>query len=251
MTAHLRQRLQQGELALGTILSLNSPDVAEILSKTGFDWLFIDGEHGTFDPSELQAILQAAGGNIECVFRIPALEEVHIKKALDVGANGLIAPQVNTAEQAQKLVQWSRYPPEGTRGLGFARAQGYGFAVNEYLGSANETITLIAQAESAEAVKNIEAIAQVQGLDAVLVGPYDLSSSLGRPGEVTHPEVQEAIQRVASACKEANMPVGIFGMTANAVQPYIEQGFRLIVVGVDTVLLGNAARQLLQQLREA
>ena len=251
MTTHLRKKLQQGDLVLGTILSLNSPDVAEILSKTGFDWFFIDGEHGTFDTRELQAILQAAGGNIECVFRIPALEEVHIKKALDVGANGLIVPQVNSAGQAQKLVQWSRYPPEGARGLGFARAQGYGFAVNEYLGSANETITLIAQAESAEAVKNIEAIVQVQGLDAVLVGPYDLSSSLGLPGEVTHPEVQEAIRRVARVCKEANMPVGIFGMTAEAVCPYIEQGFRLIVVGVDTVLLGNATRQLLQQLKEA
>jgi 2-dehydro-3-deoxyglucarate aldolase len=122
--------------------------------------------------------------------------------------------------------------------------------VNEYLQSANETITLIVQAESAEAVKNIEAIVQVGGLDAVLVGPYDLSSSLGRPGEVTHPQVQEAIKRVASVCKEAKMPVGIFGMTAQAVQPYIEQGFRLIVVGVDTVLLGNATRQLLQQLKE-
>jgi len=99
-------------------------------------------------------------------------------------------------------------------------------------------------------VKNIEAIVQVPGLDAVLVGPYDLSSSLGWPGEVTHPEVQEAIRRVASVCKESKMPVGIFGMTAEAVQPYIEQGFRLIVVGVDTVLLGNAARQLLQQLRD-
>lgn len=250
MPTNLRKRLNQGELALGTILSLNSPDVAEILSKTGFDWLFIDGEHGTFDTHELQAILQAASENIECVFRIPALDEVHIKKTLDVGANGLIVPQVNTAEQAWNLVQWSRYPPEGARGLGFARAQGYGFEVNEYLQTANETITLIVQAESAEAVKNIEAIVQVQGLDAVLVGPYDLSSSLGRPGEVTHPAVQEAIRRVASVCKEANMPVGIFGMTAEAVRPYIEQGFRLIVVGVDTVLLGNASRQLLQQLRE-
>jgi 2-keto-3-deoxy-L-rhamnonate aldolase RhmA len=250
MPTNLRKRLQSGKLALGTILSLNSPDVAEVLSKTGFDWLFIDGEHGTFDTRELQAILQAAGENIECVFRIPALDEVHIKKALDVGSNGLIVPQVNTAEQAQNLVKWSRYPPEGARGLGFARAQGYGFEVNEYLQSANETITLIVQAESAEAVKNIEAIVQVGGLDAVLVGPYDLSSSLGRPGEVTHPQVQEAIKRVASVCKEAKMPVGIFGMTAQAVQPYIEQGFRLIVVGVDTVLLGNATRQLLQQLKE-
>jgi 2-dehydro-3-deoxyglucarate aldolase len=250
MPTNLRKRLKSGGLVLGTILSLNSPDVAEILSKTGFDWLFIDGEHGTFDTYELQAILQAAGDNIECIFRIPALNEVHVKKALDVGADGLIVPQVNTAEQAQSLVRWSRYPPEGTRGLGFARAQGYGFEMGEYLNTANETITLIAQAESAEAVNNIESIVQVSGLDAVLIGPYDLSSSLGRPGEVTHPEVQEAIRQVSSVCKSAGMPVGIFGMTAEAVQPYIEQGFKLIVVGVDTVLLGNEARQLLGKLKE-
>jgi 2-keto-3-deoxy-L-rhamnonate aldolase RhmA len=249
MPTNLRNRLKQGELALGTILSLNSPDVAEILSNVGFDWLFIDGEHGTFDTHELQAILQAAGGNVECIFRIPALDEVHIKKALDVGANGLIVPQLNSAEQARNLVRWSRYPPEGARGLGFARAQGYGFEVDEYLKSANETITLIVQAESAEAVENIDAILQVEGLDAVLVGPYDLSSSLGHPGEVAHPEVQEAIRRVANACQAAGMPVGIFGLTAEAVRPYIQQGFRLIVVGVDTVLLGNAARQLLRKLK--
>jgi len=249
MPTNLRKRLKQGELVLGTILSLNSPDVAEILSKVGFDWLFIDGEHGTFDTYELQAILQAAGDEIECIFRIPALDEVHIKKALDVGASGLVVPQLNTAEQARNLVRWSRYPPEGARGLGFARAQGYGFEVDKYLREANESITLIVQAESAEAVENIEAILQVKGLDAVLVGPYDLSSSLGHPGEVTHPEVQEAIRRVASACQEAGMPVGIFGLTAEAVRPYIEQGFKLIVVGVDTVLLGNSARQLLQQLK--
>ena len=251
MPATLRKRLRQGELVLGTILSLNSPDAAEILSGIGFDWIFIDAEHSTLDPHHLQAIFQAVGDATPCVVRLPALDEIMVKKTLDAGAAGLIVPQVNNAEEVAQLIKWGRYHPAGSRGLGFGRAQGYGLKVNEYLEAANESILLSVQAESAEAVKNIEAIVQVEGLDAVLVGPYDLSASLSLPGQVDHPDVKAAIQHVADVCQGAGMPVGIFGLTAEAVQPYIDQGFRFIVCGVDTVLLGGAARQLLHQLREA
>ena len=134
--------------------------------------------------------------------------------------------------------------------MGFGRAQGYGLKVGEYLETANESILLSVQAESAEAVKNIEAIVQVDGLDAVLVGPYDLSARMGLPGQINHPDVQSAIHHVAEVCKAAEIPIGIFGLTAEAVRPYIEQGFRFIVAGVDTVMLGNSARQLLDQLRD-
>lgn len=250
MNLGLRQRLLEGDLVLGTILSLNSPDVAEILSRIGFDWLFIDAEHSTLDPHDLKALFQAAGDSLPCVVRIPALEEIVVKKTLDAGAAGLLVPQVNNAGQVEQLVKWGRYYPTGSRGLGFGRAQGYGLKVSEYLGTANENILLSVQAESAEAVKNIESIVRVPGLDAVLVGPYDLSASMGLPGQVNHPDVQAAIQRVARACFAARMPVGIFGMTAEAVQPYMAQGFRFIVCGVDTVMLGNAARKLLQDLRD-
>jgi 2-dehydro-3-deoxyglucarate aldolase len=249
MTFELRERLRQGELVLGTILSLNSPDVAEILSQIGFDWLFIDAEHSTLDPHHLQAIFQATGDSIPCVVRIPALDEIVVKKTLDAGAAGVLVPQVHNAEQAEQLVRWGRYYPAGSRGLGFGRAQGYGLKVGEYLETANEDIVLSVQAESAEAVKNIEAIVKVEGLDAVLVGPYDLSASMGLPGQINHPDVKTAIQRVADVCKGAGMPVGIFGLTAEAVQPYIDLGFRFIVAGVDTVMLGNAAGNLLKQLR--
>ena len=205
----------------------------------------------TLDPHHLQAIFQAVGDATPCVVRLPALDEIMVKKTLDAGAAGLIVPQVNNAEEVAQLIKWGRYHPAGSRGLGFGRAQGYGLKVNEYLEAANESILLSVQAESAEAVKNIEAIVQVEGLDAVLVGPYDLSASLSLPGQVDHPDVKAAIQHVADVCQGAGMPVGIFGLTAEAVQPYIDQGFRFIVCGVDTVLLGGAARQLLHQLREA
>lgn len=250
MNLTLRKRLLQGDLALGTILSLNSPDVAEILSRTGFDWLFIDAEHSTLDPHDLKALFQAIGDTLPCVVRLPALDEIAVKKTLDAGAAGLLVPQVHHAGQVEQLVAWGRYYPAGARGLGFGRAQGYGLNVGPYLERANQDVLLSVQAESAQAVQNIEAIVRVPGLDAVLVGPYDLSASLGLPGQVDHPQVQAAIQRVARACFKAGMPVGIFGMTAAAVRPYIEQGFRWIVCGVDTVLLGNAARQLREDLRD-
>jgi 2-keto-3-deoxy-L-rhamnonate aldolase RhmA len=249
MPSNLRKRLQQNELVLGTILSLNSPDVAEIMSQIGFDWLFIDAEHSTLDPYHLQAIFQATGDSIPCVVRIPLLDEIVVKKTLDAGAAGLLVPQVHTAGQAEQLVKWGRYYPEGSRGLGFGRAQGYGLKVGEYLETANENILLSVQAESAEAVKNIKDIVTVKGLDAVLIGPYDLSASMGLPGQIDHPDVQAAIQHVADVCQETGMPIGIFGMTAEAVKPYIEKGFRFIVAGVDTVMLGNTAQQLLDQLR--
>lgn len=250
MPTNLRKRLQAGELLLGTILSLNSPDVAEILSGIGFDWLFIDAEHSTLNPHNLQAIFQAVGDSVPCVVRIPALDEIVVKKILDAGAVGLLVPQVHNAGQVEQLVRWGRYYPEGSRGLGFGRAQGYGLKVSEYLETANKNILLSVQAESVEAVKNIEAIVRVKGLDAVLVGPYDLSASMGLPGQIDHPDVQSAIQHVAKVCFEAGMPIGIFGMTAEAVKPFIKQGFRFIVSGVDTVMLGNAARELLRQLRD-
>lgn len=250
MQNNLRKKLQNGELVLGTILSLNSPDVAEILSGIGFDWIFIDAEHSTLDPQNLKALFQAVGESTPCVVRIPALDEIVVKKTLDAGAAGLLVPQVRNAGQVEQLVTWGRYYPEGSRGLGFGRAQGYGLKVGEYLETANENILLSVQAERAEAVKNIEDIVQVDGLDAVLVGPYDLSASMGLPGQIDHPDVQAAIQHVADVCKKAKMPIGIFGMNADAVLSYIEQGFRFIVSGVDTVMLGNAASELLKQLRD-
>jgi 2-keto-3-deoxy-L-rhamnonate aldolase RhmA len=189
MPTNLRKRLQGGELVLGIILSLNSPAVAEILSGIGFDWIFIDAEHSTLDPHDIEALLQAVGASTPCVVRLPALDEIAVKKALDAGAAGLIVPQVNNAEQVEQLVRWGRYPPEGSRGLGFGRAEGYGLKVGEYLGRANESILLAVQAESAEAVKNIASIVQAQGLDAVLIGPYDLSASMGLPGQIDHPDV--------------------------------------------------------------
>lgn len=249
MSNTFRAKLRSGKKLLGTMVTLPTAATAEILADLGFDWLFVDGEHGPLETAEILGILQAVGNRAACIVRVPSADEVSIKKVLDLGAAGVIAPQVNTAEQAADVARYARYAPIGSRGVGLARAHGYGMRFQEYVESANEQVAVIVQAEHIQAVENIESIVEVEGVDAVLLGPYDLSASLGKMGRIDDSEVTGAIDRVMQACRAANMPLGIFGVTADAVRPYIENGCTLIVAGVDTLLLGNAAKALLAELR--
>jgi 2-keto-3-deoxy-L-rhamnonate aldolase RhmA len=250
MANEFRARLKRREVLLGTMVTLASPASAEVLAALGFDWLFVDAEHGPLETRELTGILQAVGDKAACIVRVPEAAEVPNKKVLDLGAHGIIVPQVNSAEQAANVVKWARYAPEGTRGVGLARAHGYGLRFREYLGAANRETAVIVQAEHVRAVENIDAIVRVPGVDAVLLGPYDLSASLGKMGEIDHPEVVAAIGRVMDACNAAGMPLGYFGVTAAAVRPYIARGYTLIVAGVDTLFLANGAKTLLEELRK-
>jgi len=243
-----KSRLAGGEKLLGSMITLPCPAVAEMLVELGYQWLFVDGEHGPLETAEVLAILQAVGDRVPCIVRVPAAAEVPIKKMLDLGAAGIIAPQVNTAQQAADVVAWSLYAPEGRRGVGLARAHGYGLKFQEYVESANQEVTVIVQAEHAEAVENIEQIAQVPGIDAVLLGPYDLAASLGKMGQVDDPEVTGAIDRITAACQAAGIPLGIFGVTADAIRPYADKGYNLLVAGTDTIFLASAARKMFEDL---
>jgi 2-keto-3-deoxy-L-rhamnonate aldolase RhmA len=244
-----KSRLAAGEMLLGSMVTLPSPAAAEILVEIGYQWLFVDGEHGPLETAEVLAILHAVGDRVPCIVRVPAAAEVPIKKMLDLGAAGIIAPQVNTAQQAADVVAWSRYAPQGRRGVGLARAHGYGMKFQEYVESANQEISVIVQAEHAEAVENIEQIVQVEGIDAVLLGPYDLAASLGKMGQVDDPEVTGAIDRITAACQAAGIPLGIFGVSADAIRPYMEKGYNLVVAGTDTIFLASAAGRMLSELQ--
>jgi 2-dehydro-3-deoxyglucarate aldolase len=244
-----RARLRRRERLLGTMVTLPCAAAAEVLAAAGYDWLFLDAEHGALETRELAGILRAVDRAVPCIVRIAAGDEVPIKKALDLGAAGLIVPQVASAQQAADVVRYARYSPLGARGVGVARAHGYGFAFAEYVATANERTALIVQVEHIHAVEQIDAIVQVAGIDAVLLGPYDLSASLGKLGRVDDDEVVTAIDRVTEACRRVGMPLGIFGLSAEAVAPYAERGCTLLVAGVDTLFLGHGARRTLADLR--
>lgn len=249
MVHRFRKRLHDGELLVGAMMALASSDVAEILVEAGFDWLFIDWEHAAYSVRDIQTILQGAGKDTPGLVRLPAGDEILIKRALDTGAAGIIAPMINTADHARDIVRFSRYAPIGTRGVGLARAHRYGLAFQEYMQTANDDVVVVVMAEHADAVENIEAIAAVPGIDAVFVGPYDLSASLGVTGQVDHIDVVQAIDHVTKTCRKANIPLGIFGISPDGVRPYIEKGYTLIVSGADILFLGQAAKAVVAELR--
>lgn len=239
-----RERLKSGQKLIGTMVTLPTAATAEILADAGFDWLFIDAEHGPLETGDILSILQAVGHRVPCIVRVPECSEAWIKRVLDLGAHGVIVPQTNTPEMVAEVVQHARYAPEGSRGVGLARAHGYGFEFDEYVKTANEKVAVIVQAEHKLAVENIEGISHQEGVDAVLLGPYDMSASYGKMGQINDPEITDAISQVISTCRAANIPVGSFGVTADAVNDYANQGCTLLCAGVDVLFLGGAARKM-------
>ena len=242
------KRLRNGDLLNSTIVTINAPQVTELLSEAGLDWLFIDGEHGAFGIDALQNLLQAA--NIPALVRVSHAERVALRNVLDIGAAGVIVPQVNNAQAAQDIVSWCRYPPAGTRGVGLTRASRYGFEFKDYLKSAAEETVIIVQAEHKDAVSEIEAIASVEGVDGILIGPYDLSASYGKAGMINDAEIQDAMDTICRACLSKNKVLGFFGMNIEAVMPWIERGATLITVGVDCVTLGTNTKQYADDLQK-
>ena len=249
MKEPFRNRLKNRETLIGTLVSLASLESAEILAEAGFDWFFVDLEHSPIGPREAQAILQVTGERADCILRVPLNDEIWIKKALDTGAAGVMVPQVNSAEEARRAVRFSKYPLQGGRSLGAARAHGYGTRLQDYAERANSETAVIVQIEHIDAVRNVEAIIATEGIDGVLVGPYDLSASMGHIGQIENAEVQAAIAHVRQVCLEKGMPLGVFAATAERAQGYLKQGYTLIAASGDILMLTHAARQVVDQLR--
>ena len=246
MNLNIRARLQKGDTLIGTLITIPAPEIAEIMAEIGYDWLFIDTEHGSFDAQSAQGILQAVDHRCPCVLRVPTNDEVWIKKALDIGAAGIIAPGVNSAEEAERIVRMCKYPSRGTRGVGIGRAHGYGLKFKEYVAKANDDIAVILQAENTNAVENIAEIVQVPDIDAILIGPYDLSASMGKMGSINDDEVQAAIASVTECCRDAGIPLGIFADSAESAAPFIEQGYTLIAISTDCLHMVQGARATLK-----
>lgn len=236
-------RLRAGDLLVGSIVTMPAPQLVELLAGAGLDWLFLDGEHGNVSLPDFVPLLQAAG-TCPCVIRVPAHDPVWIGRALDAGAAGVIVPRVDNAQQARAVVRAAKYPPDGARGMGLARAHGHGLRHADYVRHANVETAVIVQAESAAAVRNIDAICAVPGVDAVLIGPNDLAASLGHPGRLDAAPVTRAIDRVLAACRRARKPAGYFAAQPAGMATALAGGATLAAVGMDTLFLIDAVQAL-------
>ncbi len=255
-----KQALAQGEAQIGLWLGLANAYTAEILAGTGYDWLLVDGEHAPNDLRsilhQLQAIASASSAlppgarAPHAIARVPVGDTALIKQYLDIGAQTLLVPMVDTPEQAQQLVRATRYAPEGVRGMGSALARSSRWqAYPRYVHEANQQVCLLVQAETVEAMANLDAIAATPGVDGVFIGPADLSASMGHPGNPGHPDVQAAIHDGITRILRAGKAPGILATNEAQARQWLAAGALFVAVGVDTMLLTSAAQTLLARFR--
>jgi len=241
-----KQALQRGTVQIGLWQALADPYAAEICAGSGFDWLLLDGEHAPNDLRSLLAALQAvAPYPVHPVVRVPQGDTALIKQVLDIGATTLLVPMVESPEQAAQLVRAMRYPPQGVRGVGSAIARSARWGrYPRYLHEANERVCLLVQVESQRALAEIDAIAAVDGVDGVFIGPSDLAASMGYLGQPAHPEVRTAIDGAIRAITRAGKAPGILCADEALARHYLALGACFVAVGVDTTLLVRATSAL-------
>ncbi len=249
MIATFRDALQSGKPVIGTLLTVASPEVAEALALLGFDWIFIDLEHGSLSIKDAQTAIQAVANRSFTLVRVPDGTPENIKRVMDTGCSGIIVPMVSSESYARKIVALAKYPPLGERSVGLGRAQGYGLRFSEYLSSANDQTAVIVQIEHRDAIASVDQIAVVPGIDALFVGPYDLSNSMGLVGQVGHPDVVAAIDKVRVACGRTSLAMGIYCSNGDQARNEIKAGARLVAVGTDIMHMANSARSTLEALR--
>lgn len=240
----LKGRLRAGERAFGGFVNAASPVTAEVMARAGYDCLMVDREHGPGDvlTAQMQVTAIRTTG-CAALMRVPANDPVELKRALDIGLDGVMIPAIDTAEQARAAVAGCRYPPAGHRGMaaGVVRASGYGTDLTHYLAICERQLLVICQIETARGVDNVDEIAAVDGVDMLFVGPYDLSANLGHLGDPDHSDVDGAIARVAAAAGRAGKLLGIIPTPRRSVAELFGRGFNLVLGGADIILLREAA----------
>jgi 2-keto-3-deoxy-L-rhamnonate aldolase RhmA len=238
----LKKRLVDRELTIGSWLSFGYTPVCEMMAKTGFDWLVVDMEHTAIDSWQAQQLIQIIdlAGCVPLV-RVGNNDSLLIKRVMDAGSHGVIVPMVNSKEDAHKAIDAVRYPPAGTRGVGLARAQAYGLGFEEYKNWAQKESILIVQIEHIQGVTNMEEILAVDGVDGFIVGPYDLSGSLGVPGDFEHPLMIEALNEIERVLKVTGKVGGYHVVHSNhdELLNKIRLGYKFIAYGDDMVFLAE------------
>lgn len=241
-----KHAIAEGKVQYGLWSGIPDTTNAEICAGSGFDWLLFDGEHAPFDMRAIYNCLQAvAAYDIHPIVRAVQGEQNLIKQLLDYGAQTLLIPMVDTAEQAAELVQAVRYPPDGIRGMGSSIARGARWnTIPNYLATANSEICLLVQAETTLALDNLDAMLELDGVDGVFIGPSDLSASMGYVGNAGHPDVVAVIDATIEKIVKAGKAAGILALDPQQARHFVEVGATFVGVGVDTLILGNGAREL-------
>lgn len=248
----LKKALAQGRQTYGCWVSLSHPLIPEILAPAGFDWLAIDMEHSSIDQRDLlPLIISTEANSMIPLVRVGENSPNLIKRVMDAGAYGVIVPNVNSAEEAQRAVNSVKYPPQGKRGVGLYRAQSYGQGFEAYKKWLAAESVVIIQIEHIDAVNDIDAIFSVQGIDGFLVGPYDLSGSMGKPGRFYDKDVEAAIAKVLVAGRRHRIPAGFHSVAFDTEQAVRrrKQGFIFLGFSLDSIILGESAAQALKTIK--
>jgi 2-keto-3-deoxy-L-rhamnonate aldolase RhmA len=248
--ARFKNRIHSGEAALGAQIGLSDPAIIEILGRVGYDWLVVDTEHAASNTLTVQAMLQAGAQTEALVLaRVLRLDEDEIRRFLDIGSPGILCPFINTGEDARRLVRAGRYPPHGIRGYGPRRAGTFGLDATEYFETANDAVLSIPIIESEEAIENIEAIVATEGIDAIMIGPMDLSISLGIFGQFDDPIYLTAIEKVRLACRKHGKAMGTGVYSIEHARRCAAEGDQLLLIGGDDGFLAAEALRVLEDVR--
>ena len=247
---NLKKRLHQGETLNGCWLNLGSPLTAEIVGQAGFDWVLIDLEHGAGVEKDVLAQLQALGNSPSAVLvRVESAESPRISRILDMGAEGIMCPKVDNAIEAKKVINGLHYPPFGNRGVAkMVRATQFGLNFNTYYDESRDNILGIVQIETLEALDNLDAIAAVEGVDILFIGPADLSMAMGIFGQFDHPMFVDALNKIVKAAQKANKAIGILIFNPDDYDKYHNMGIRFIACGSDATFVAEGARNMAKKL---
>jgi len=249
----MKKKIAHNELTIGSWLTLAHSSIAEIMCKAGFDWLVVDLEHSVITIREAEELIRVINlSGVVPLVRLTSNNSDLIKRVMDAGSHGIIVPMVNTFEDAKRAIQSVRYPPLGTRGVGLARAQGYGASFHDYLEWQEEKSIVIVQIEHIDAVGKLEEIFSVEGVDGYIIGPYDLSGSMGIPGQFDHPDFLAAMKRINSVSLAMNMTGGIHVIEPEQeqLQQRIEEGYKFIAYSLDIRMLDVVCRTGLKSIKK-
>ena len=230
----LKKKLASGKLSPGIWSVLPSATVCEVIAAAGFDWVIIDAEHSTYNPETLLHILMAFNASDTVpIIRIPSNDDVIIKQVLDMGAGGILVPQVGSIKDVQQAVSACKYPPAGRRGCGPRRASNYFRDLEDYLRCANDAVVCAIQIENVSMAEQIDEVVKIPGLDWVLLGPYDLSGTMGCFGDMDNPELWKTIRKILDAAHAAGLPTGNPLGNAETINKTLELGCQLVTLGDD------------------